>query len=31
MLRAGLIFDALGVVLVSLAIITLGTWVLGPN
>lgn len=31
MLRAGAILDAVGIVVVSLAIITLGTWLFGPS
>ena len=31
MLRAGAILDVVGIIVVSLAILTLGTWVLGPG
>jgi len=31
MLRAGVILDIVGIIVVSLAILTLGKWVLGPG
>ena len=31
MLRAGVVLDAVGIVIVSLAVVTLGQWVLGPG
>ena len=31
MLRAGVILDLIGIVVVAVAIVTLGQWVLGPG